>query len=172
MGKTSTSEVSDLNQEIMEAMELTVENNEKKKERSMYIPKSFHQWNDDEFTEAKRSGAINSKCKLKYTLEELESFIIETVNRGDTFAGEKHFRLFIFLRLAMKLPPTVYSSIFWFFHDQHFGITPYAHTNGIVVMPYFEARIRTDRIDLCPLKQTVIDQIGDVRLELRYANLV
>ena len=172
MKKKSTSEVSDLNQEIMEAIELTAGNNPKKKVRWMYIPKMFHQWNDAEYTEAKKTGAINSKCRLNYTLDELESFIIETVNRGDRFADEMHFRLFIFLRLATKLPSTVYSSIFWFFHDQRTGIIPYVYTNGIVEMPYFLAEIKIDRMGLCPLRQSVINQIGDVRLELRYANLV
>ena len=99
---------------------------------------------------------------------ELEEFIIETVERGDRFAGEEHFRLFIFLRLAMKLPTTVYSSIFWFFHDQQSEIIPYIHTNGLVGMPYFQAKIKIDRLLYCPLHKDVIDQVGDVKLELRY----
>ena len=142
--------------------------NFKKKIRSMEIPKIFHLWTFSEYIEAMESGAINSKYKLKYTLAELEDFIKETVERGDRFAGEEHFRLFIFLRLAMKLPTTVYSSIFWFFHDQQSEIIPYIHTNGLVEMPYFQAKIKIDRLLYCPLHKDVIDQVGDVKLELRY----
>ena len=142
--------------------------NSKKKIRSMEIPKIFHLWTFSEYSEAMESGAINSKYKLKYTLGELEDFIKETVERGDRFAGEEHFRLFIFLRLAMKLPTTVYSSIFWFFHDQQSEIIPYIHTNGLVGMPYFQVKIKIDRLLYCPLHKNVIDQVGDVKLELRY----
>ena len=145
--------------------------NSKKKIRSMEIPKIFHLWTFSEYTEAKKSGAINAKYKLKYTLGELEDFIKETVERGDRFAGEEHFRLFIFLRLAMKLPTTVYSSIFWFFHDQQSEIIPYIHTNGLVGMSYFQAKIKIDRLLYCPLHKDVIDQVGDVKLELRYGNM-
>ena len=143
--------------------------NSKKKIRSMEIPKIFHLWTFSEYTEATKSGAINAKYKLKYTLGELEDFIKETVERGDRFAGEEHFRLFIFLRLAMKLPATVYSSIFWFFHDQQSEIIPYVHTNGLAEMPYFQAKIKIDRLLYCPLHKDVIDQVGDVKLELRCA---
>ena len=145
--------------------------NSKRKTRWMQIPNAFHLWTFSEFTEAKKSGAINAKYKLKYTLAELEDFIIETVERGDRFAGEEHFRLFIFLRLAMKLPATVYSSIFWFFHDQESEIIPYVHTNGFVDMAYFQAKIKIDRLHCCPLHKDVIDQVGDVKLELRYGDL-
>ena len=145
--------------------------NSKRKTRWMRIPNAFHLWTFSEYAEAKNSGAINAKYKLKYTLAELEDFIIETVERGDRFAGEEHFRLFIFLRLAMKLPATVYSSIFWFFHDQESEIIPYVHTNGFVDMAYFQAKIKIDRLHCCPLHKDVIDQVGDVKLELRYGDL-
>jgi len=165
-------EICDFNQEKIEEMG-SKNRNSKKRIRSMEISKAFHHWTFSEYSEAKKSGAINAKSfrsvyKLKYTLSELEEFIMETVERGDRFAGEEHFRLFIFLRLAMKLPKSVYSSIFWFFHDQQSEIIPYIHTNGLAEMPYFQAKIKIDRLLYCPLHKDVIDQVGDVKLELRY----
>ena len=167
-------EKSELETEISEVCDFIQDKNEnsKKNFRFMSIPRVFHNWTFSEYSEAKNSGAINAKYKLKYTLGELEDLIIETVERGDRFAGEDHFRLFIFLRLAMKLPATVYSSIFWFFHDQQSEIIPYVHTNGFVEMPYFQAKIKVERMHYCPLHKNVIDQVGDVKLELRYENLV
>ena len=171
-------EKSELETEISEVCDFIQDKNEnsKKKFGFMPIPRVFHNWTFSEYSEAKNSGAINAKYKLKYklkyTLGELEDLIIETVERGDRFAGEDHFRLFIFLRLAVKLPSTVYSSIFWFFHDQQSEIIPYVHTNGFVEMPYFQAKIKVERMHYCPLHKNVIDQVGDVKLELRYENLV
>ena len=161
------SEICDFNQEQIEEMSPKTRNS-KKRIRLMEIPKIFHLWTFSEYSEARKSGAINARYKLKYTLAELEDFIKETVERGDRFAGEEHFRLFIFLRLAMKLPATVYSSIFWFFHDHQSEIIPYIHTNGLVEMPYFQAKIQIDQLFYCPLHKDVIDQVGDVKLELRY----
>ena len=166
-------EKSELETEISEVCDFIQDKNEnsKKKFGFMPIPRVFHNWTFSEYSEAKNSGAINAKYKLKYTLGELEDLIIETVERGDRFAGEDHFRLFIFLRLAVKLPSTVYSSIFWFFHDQQSELIPYVHTNGFVVMPYFQAKIKVERMRYCPLHKNVIDQVGDVKLELRCGNL-
>ena len=168
--ETRSSEVYDFIQDKIEDMDSKNENS-KKIIRVMSIPRVFHNWTFSEYTDAKNSGAIDGKCKLNYTLGELEDFIIETVDRGDRFAGEEHFRLFIFLRLAMKLPATVYSSIFWFFHDQQSELIPYVHSNGFVEMPYFQAKIKVDRMHYCPLHKNVIDQVGDVKLELRWGNL-
>ena len=167
-------EKSELETEISEVCDFIQDKNEnsKKKFGFMPIPRVFHNWTFSEYCEAKNSGAINANYKLKYTLGELEDLIIETVERGDRFAGEDHFRLFIFLRLAVKLPSTVYSSIFWFFHDQQSEIIPYVHTNGFVEMPYFQAKIKVERMHYCPLHKNVIDQVGDVKLELRYENPV
>ena len=106
MVEKEISEVCDFIQEKIEEMGSKNENS-KKKFRLMEIPKIFHLWAFSEYYEAMKSGAINSKYKLKYTLGELEDFIMETVERGDRFAGEEHFRLFRFVRLAMKLPTTV-----------------------------------------------------------------
>ena len=46
---------------------------------------------------------LSETGSLKYTLGELEEFIIETVEHGDRFADKEHFRLFIFLRLQILL---------------------------------------------------------------------
>ena len=169
--KSTISKVSDLDQEIFDAMK-SMKDKPGLKPHFIPISRTIHCFSESEYLEAKNNGAIDSRYQLNYTLDELESCIIETVNRGDRFAGEEHFRLFIFLRLATKLPLSVYSSIFWFFHDQHSGIIPYPHfigtTDGSVkIEPYFQARIITERIDCCPLRQNDIDQVGDVRLELR-----
>ena len=73
-------EKSELETEISEVCDFIQDKNEnsKKKFRFMSIPRVFHNWTFSEYCEAKTSGAINANYKLKYTLGELEDFIIET----------------------------------------------------------------------------------------------
>ena len=97
MKNSTISKVSDLDQEIFEAMKSMQDGLKEKsglKPRFIPITRAIHCFNESEYLEARATGAINSKCQLKYTLAELESCIIETVNRGDRFAGVKHFRYY------------------------------------------------------------------------------